>query len=279
MVMAPKCGLRSFTIPDNITTLKEASLVYVSTLKNLNIGSSLVTIERDAFRKLTTVSVDSNNPNLIADDRAIFSADGKIIIKYFYDSSSSYTVPDGVTKVEQYCFYAVNVLQSVILPDGLIEIGERAFYESKISSINIPDSVTTYGYGAFQYGKLTSFVFSSNVTNLGSNVLAGVTTLTNVEFYNTTIPTGTCVGCTSLKMVTIGSNVTSVGTLSFNNCKALESIEFQGTTPPTFERANAFLNTNSTFKIYVPDSAVSAYKTAQYFSQYASQIYPVSSRP
>ena len=361
IMMASKCKLTSFTIPDNIATLKSNSLYDVSTLKTLNIGSALATIKNTSLpRNLQTISVDSNNPNFVsennnalynkaktqlysvtstltnfvmpdsltigsdstifepvrnslqyvtlnktvsdltflgqcakilsisvpaentnfvADNRAIFSANGKTIIKYFGgNSATTYTVPDGVTKINPLCFY-YSTLQSVVLPDGLNVIDTQAFYDANsLSSINIPNSVTAYGSYVFSKTKLTSFVVSSNVTTILSNILQYTTTLTNVEFYNTTIPELTCNNCTSLKNVIVGSNVTSIGSQAFQDCKALESVEFQGTTPPTLASANAFLNTNSTFKIYVPDSAVSAYKSAQYFSQYASQIYPVSSR-
>ena len=361
ILMATQCGLKSYTISDNITTIKERSLYYVSTLKTLNIGSSLATIESTSLpRYLETISVDANNANFVSennntlynkaktklylatstitnfimpenltisdnevfvparnslkyvtlnktvsniaflkecrkilsisvpaentnfkvDDRAIFSADGKTIIKYFGgNSATTYTVPDGVTKIYQYCFYN-STLQSVALPDGLTEIGIQSFYAcTSLSSINIPDSVTNFGSYAFSSGnRLTSFVVSSNITTISSYLLSGAKYLTNIEFYNTTIPSSTCYGCTSLKTVIVGSNVTSIGAQVFQNCTSLESVEFQGTTPPTLASANAFLNTNNTFKIYVPDSAVSAYKTAQYFSQYASQIYPMSSR-
>lgn len=361
MMMAPSCKLTSFTIPDNITTLKERSLYYVSTLKTLNVGSSLTTIESTSLPAyLQTISVDSNNPNFssennntlynkaktqlylvtstltsfvmpdnltigsdtsifkpakdslqyitlnktvsnleflgacskilsinvpaentnfVVDDRAIFSEDGKTILKYFGgNSATTYIVPDGVTKINVYCFY-YSILQSVVLPEGLIVIDTLAFYNcTSLSSINIPNSVTTLGSYAFVNTKLKSFVFSSNISSISIYILQGVKTLMNVEFNNTTIPIATCLGCTSLKTVIVGSNVTSIGTQAFQDCTSLESVEFQGTTPPTLASANAFLNTNSTFKIYVPDSAVSAYKSAQYFSEFASQIYPVSEK-
>lgn len=50
-------------------------------------------------------------------------------------------------------------------------------------------------------------------------------------------------------------------------------------TPPTLG-ANCFINTNSSFRIYVPDDGTGAivqdYKAATNWSSYASRIFPIS---
>lgn len=64
----------------------------------------------------------------------------------------------------------------------------------------------------------------------------------------------------------------------FNGCTALEEIEFTATTPPPIN-TTMFLNTNNTFIIYVPDESVSAYQSANNWSQFAARIKGISEKP
>ena len=49
------------------------------------------------------------------------------------------------------------------------------------------------------------------------------------------------------------------------------------TTPPTLGGTSIFDNMNNN-PIYVPDNSVTAYQTAQYWSEYASRIKPISEK-
>jgi hypothetical protein len=103
---------------------------------------------------------------------------------------------------------------------------------------------------------------------------------------------------TGLKKITIGNNVTSIDQyfaansgvekLVFpatvtqlkdnivNGATALQYIEIEGSTPPTVMN-NTFAGYNG--NIYVPDAAVNTYRTAQYWSDIADRILPLSSSP
>lgn len=70
------------------------------------------------------------------------------LIKYFGDSRSV-VVPDGVQRI---CSDAFNImLDSVVLPETLLRIGNRAFEgQERLKEILIPDSVTWVGDRAFK---------------------------------------------------------------------------------------------------------------------------------
>lgn len=95
--------------------------------------------------------------------------------------------------------------ESVILPDGLLEIGASAFFACNITSIEIPDSVTTVGSSAFE----------------------NCTSLTNVKLPSNfkAIPAAMFRSCFNLAEITLPSSVTSIGVGAFSNCYALETIE------------------------------------------------------
>jgi hypothetical protein len=70
----------------------------------------------------------------------------------------------------------------------------------------------------------------------------------------------------------IPQGVTSIGTYAFTNCYGLQYIRLHPTTPPTVANANAFSNLPANTVFYVPAASLNAYKTANIWSNYASQM-------
>ena len=159
---------------------------------------------------------------------------------------------DSVTTIGESAFESYSSLASVTIPDSVTTIGVNAFYGcSSLTSVTIPDSVTTIGNSAFNYCySLTSVTIGDSVTTIGE-----------YAFF--------C--CSSLTSVTIPNSVTTIGYCAFSYCSSLTSVYCKATTPPAgglymFE-CNA-----SDRKIYVPMESVEAYKSASYWSNYASYI-------
>lgn len=75
-------------------------------------------------------------------------------------------IPNGVTKIGAYAFYASNSLTDVFLPDSLKEIGEYAFNSCvSLMSITIPEGVTNIANNAFDNcDKLVEAYNLSNAT-------------------------------------------------------------------------------------------------------------------
>ena len=122
---------------------------------------------------------------------------------------------------------------------------------TSLTSVTIPDSVTSIGEYAFSScTSLTSVTIPDSVTSIGNNA-----------FYN----------CTSLTSVTIGNSVTSIGHGAFTRCTSLKEVYCKAATPPAV-RNDMFSYNASGRKIYVPRESVEAYKSAKYWSDYASEI-------
>jgi hypothetical protein len=75
-------------------------------------------------------------------------------------------------------------------------------------------------------------------------------------------------------------NLTSIGANNFKNMNYIETIVVNVDSPPTLNSSGAFVNTNKTFKLYVPysedHSILDAYKAANVWSTKASQIYELN---
>lgn len=116
-----------------------------------------------------------------------------------------------------------NDMTDISLPDGLVEIGQTAFQNSKLTSVSIPDSVTTMGMGTFTgSADLTSVKLSKNVAdipqaafNAGTSVTAKITTIEIPEGVKT-IGANAFTGM-KIENLTLPSTLTSIGNNAFQN--------------------------------------------------------------
>jgi hypothetical protein len=93
----------------------------------------------------------------------------------------------------------------------------------------------------------------------------------------TEIENNTFYGCQNLTKVVIGSRVKRICYSAFENCIFLNEIICKPTTPPTASPTSSniwdtFKSIGTSAKIYVPVGSGDAYKTANYWSDYASMI-------
>jgi hypothetical protein len=160
-------------------------------------------------------------------------------------------------------YYHREGLTSVIILDGILEIGEEAFaYCSNLAKVTIPKSVTVIGDRAFEMcnmlteinvadgniswtsedgvlynksksllhtclqGKSGSFTIPSSVTEISYGAFSGCSSITSITIPNsvTTIGITAFYGCDGLTEVTIPKSVTAIGYAAFIDCSALTAI-------------------------------------------------------
>ena len=227
----------------NVTMIGEWTFAYCSSLTSVTIPDSVNTIGSYAFFECLSLT--------------------------------SVTIPDSVTSIGYDAFESCWSLTSVTIPDSVTSIGYHAFAHcTSLTSVTIPDSVTTIGNGAFyDCSKLTSVTISDSVTTIGEWTFANCLSLTNVTIPDsvTTIGNYAFESCISLTSVTIPDSVTTIGKSAFGYCSSLTSVYCKATTPPAGGSSMFSFNASGR-KIYVPTESVEAYKSASYWSSYASDI-------
>jgi len=252
--------ITSYSIPESVETIYGTSFT-PNVLRNLHLGKNVKTIsgDLDADLKLEYITVDPENPYFYSYDNRLLISTSGIAYKYAeLNPATTITVPNSVIKIHSIVFYRSANLITIELPNGLLEIGHNAFAISlKLLNINIPSTVTKIGKDAF------SSCISLQTISLSGSIVDG----------------GIFVSCYELKSVIITSNVTQIGKDTFRTCRSLEYIEFQATTPPVFNSSDLFTDSKPGVVIYVPDSAVDAYKAVPQLSAYVDKILPVSEKP
>ncbi len=143
-------------------------------------------------------------------------------------SSTSITIPEGVTSIGDGAFIGCSSLTSITIPEGVTSIGDTAFADcSSLTSITIPRSVTSIGCAAFaDCSSLTSITIPEGVTSIGREAFADCSSLTLI-----TIPEGVTsigdwafYGCSDLTSITIPESVSTIGDWIFKDCSSLTSI-------------------------------------------------------
>ena len=246
-------GIIQFDKP--VTSIGHGAFLFRSSLTSITIPNSVTSIGSSAFDGCTSLT--------------------------------SITIPDSVTSIECSTFHDCISLASITIPNSVTKIEAKAFQDcTSLTSITIPDSVTSIGLVAFTgctslkafYGKFASadnrYLIIDGVLN--SFAPAGLTEY-DIPRSVTRIESHAFASCISLTSITIPDTVTSIGKFAFYECSSLTSVYCKPTTPPA---GNSYMFTyyyDSEYKpigckIYVPRNSVEAYKSAEYWKDYADSI-------
>ena len=276
-------------IPDTldgkrVTAIGEQAFSFCSSLTIISIPDSVAQIGENPFAacsSLKSISVSPEHPYFATIDGVLFRKADKTLISYPAGiSSSTYTIPQGITSIGDSAFSSCDSLTSVSIPDSVTSIGDSAFsYCYFLTSVSIPDSVTSIGDSAFSYCYfLTSVSIPDSVEQIGTNPFAACFELKSISaspdhpYFATidgvlfrkadkalisypasissstyTIPRGiTAIGdgafysCDSLTSVSIPDSVTAIGDGAFYSCDSLTSVSI----PDSVEQigANPFGN-------------------------------------
>ena len=302
-------ALKSVTIGDSVTEIGSHAFRYCDALTSVTIPNSVTSIGNCAFKICRALT--SFYGKFASEDNRCLIVDG-VLNSFAPAGLTTYTIPNNVTSIGKAAFDLCEALKSITIPNSVTSIGSYAFDGcSALKSITIPNSVTSIGECAFAHCyALKSVTIPNSVTSIGEYAFYNCSALES--FYGKfasednrcliidsvlhsfapagltsyTIPNSvTSIGnrafehCSAMKSITIPNSVTSIGKEAFYSCKALTEVYCKPTTPPTadlggYQSWDAFYGNASGRKIYAPTASVDAYKTAEYWSDYASDIEP-----
>lgn len=209
-------ALRSVTLSENTASVGENAFFACEALTSLTIPGTLRTVGSEAFAWCSGLT--SAGP----------AGDG-----HPYDITFGWTdaIPAGA-------FSCCTGLRSVVLPEGITSIGERAFYFcSSLTSLTVPDGVTSIGQSAFACcSGLTSITLPESITTFGMDVFGSCVNLTtagpagdghvyDLTFgWKTVLPEYVFSSCSGLTSVVLPEGITGLDDTMFHWCENLSSI-------------------------------------------------------
>ncbi len=154
-------------------------------------------------------------------------------------------------------------LETVILNEGLEEIGSRAFINCvDLKTINLPSSLTKIGDTAFSgCTSLENIELPPNIATIEASTFLDCTSLTSIEIPSEVTQIGASAfrGCTSLEDVKFNEGLVRIDASAFSKC-AISSIEF----PESLIRLgiNSFANNKKLKQVTIPENVVKIEKGA-----------------
>lgn len=162
-------SLRKVILGESVREISDYAFSNCWELSVVSISSGVTTIGNYAFESCNIATI--NIPESVVRIGNFAFSDNPL---------SAVSIPSGVTSIGKSAFEYCSVLNSVVLPETLLSIGEYAFRGCNLNTITIPENVSSIGRGAFYQNPLASVIIPANVTSLGSGAFQNCDQLTSV---------------------------------------------------------------------------------------------------
>ena len=261
-----KSGKGVFEFDSEVTRIEEIAFFNHSYITSIDLPNTIRYIGNSAFYGTSIEAIDIHNAEI-----------GDYVFAYCRQLKKM-VIPGIMTSVPVGTFEECRSLQNVSLPYGIKEIGGLAFWGcTELKSIQLPQSVRKIGNAAFRSCySLEEIEMPTYLETLGASAFYS-TDIKNfvVPKGIKTIETETFYHCSKLQSLELPSTLTLIKD-NFFLCWELVTIKCSADVPPVFTEGFADYGVDlSKLKIYVPSASVQAYRTSEYWAQYAGNIFPI----
>ncbi len=263
-------SLHTIDLPSTLKTIGDYSFYGDNGLVSVTIPASVTAIGLNPYGSCLSLSefiLEDGNESFCEIDGVLFNADASLLISYPVGNGlEEYTVPASVKKIGDNSMRNNYTLTSIVLQEGLEEIGAGAFNVCMFSTIDIPASVKFIGSRAFascsrlsaynvaegnqNYKSINGFLLTKDGRKLLYGVMGmadviipeGVEEIDAYAFYkfNTvrtlklsstvkTIGQSAFYQCVGLWSVDLGPALESIGDMAFQYCNSIKDLVFPST--------------------------------------------------
>ena len=187
LIAFPRAAGGHYVMPDSVTTIKDDALILCSELNSVTFGNgisqigastffgcyglnaihisqSITSIDKNSFAScsnLTEITVDPGNTVYASLNGVLFSKDLTKLYHYPEGRDGDYSIPSGVTTIDEYAFKQASKLTSITIPESVSVIGDHAFQNcGQLVFVTIMADQPAFGETVFSgCNKIGSFTY------------------------------------------------------------------------------------------------------------------------
>ena len=279
-------SLTSVVVPASVTHFGENAFAYNDNLTRFEYQGTEAECEGDEWGNGNILQSCHNlhyfkgQVNMLSYDNdyldTVIITSGEMFDRYYYTTYIDNSNANNTYFEEGYLQDDVLAVETLLLPNGLLEIGDFALHNARhLEQITIPAGVTRIGESAFEECRsLESVTFAGKaLCEIDDWAFYNCHTLKNI-----TIPEGvTSIGkaaffdCSYLKEITLPSTVQTIADNAFGQCQKVAKMTVNATTPPVVE-AETFEDIDRSIPLYVPIGTSLQYEAADYWCEFFNVI-------
>ena len=246
--------LNYVTIPEEVDGMKVVSIEKEAfsgnaDIKYVYIPATVTDIGYKAFNACHNIEsfvIDSKNPVYEAKDGIIYEKATKKLVSCYYGKTGIVKVPEGTKEIPA-DFFSGNIifsavefpLPTVILPESVTSIGDKAFTYSRFKEIKFPKNIKSLGQKVFNYIEIENLSFPNGPETISEE------TFSHASIENLYLPdTVTVIGskafedCMEIFNIRMPNNLKRIESYAFHDFRPIyerkvylnlpESLEFIG---------------------------------------------------
>ena len=253
--------IREVIMPEGLKTIGRRTFYFCQKLRKTVMPDGLENIGDEAFGNCKALekaavpdSVKKMGYGAFLNCSHLADTEGFMIIQNvlfnYYGAETEVIIPANVKRIDMCAFEHNRKLESVILPERLEYIGEKAFHDCpnlkdirlyehvttidvdafsgcrSMTTLGLPEKLQTIGAGAFEDTGLTEITIPGSVEVLPYSVFARCKELKTLKVQEGVLVIGEAsfYACDKLKTVDLPKSVRTIGNRAFGKCESLITI-------------------------------------------------------
>lgn len=167
-------NIRRIVLPQEAVRIDKDAFKDCTSLRSITVPASVSELTPSSgCTSLEDISVAEANSHYSSSDGVLMSGDGKSILWFPMGKRGEYTLPSTVTSVGEYAFRDCSI-EKFVFAEGLKNIGQCAFYNSKVREVVLPSTLQKVPTGTFQKcSEMTTVRMGESTELLGEYVFDG----------------------------------------------------------------------------------------------------------